>query len=124
MFFALAAFLWLPAAAHCQLETVPGLGFLRCAGVTAGDHCTPGDCGRCCAVEQSDYSLSSGSFSVFAPKLVALPLGVPSITLDTLTALPDEVTLGVLVAAPPETFPTRHFLHRTALPVRAPSFAS
>ena len=53
LLFALAASLWLPASAHCQLETVPGFEFLRCS-VDTGDAQQPAkDCSNCCSVEQS-----------------------------------------------------------------------
>jgi hypothetical protein len=120
--FALAAFLWLPASAHCQLEAIPGLEFLRCAAVTATDgHSAPDDCSHCCAMEKSAYRASVNWLTPPAPALTAIPVVTPQIAL---AQLPDEVALGVLVAAPPEFVPTRHFLFRTALPVRAPSFPS
>ena len=120
IFFALAAFLWLPASAHCQLETVTGLEFLRC--VADGQN-AKGDCNNCgcCSVEKSQYkseqhgqSLQLSSFLLieFTPVLV------------TASRLPAEVSVGILTAAPPELVQTRHFSSRAALPVRAPSFAS
>lgn len=49
---------------------------------------------------------------------------MPETTPVIITALPIEVSLGILTAAPPEILSSRHFLSRTALPVRAPSVRS
>jgi hypothetical protein len=39
-------------------------------------------------------------------------------------SLPDEVSAGILTAAPPQLLKTWHFFSRAALPARAPSLAS
>lgn len=118
--FALAAFLWLSASAHCQLETVPGLEFLRCS-VTAGNAHQPAkDCSNCCSVEQSQYRADHVRLNVPTPEL--LPVFSAPVLLVR-TALPAEVSLGILTAAPP-WLPSRHFASRTALPARAPSITS
>lgn len=121
MFFALAAFLWLPASAHCQLETIPGLEFLQCSIESFGNQTAGDDCSQCCAVEKSQYRPESAGFIAPTPEPIAV---MPETTPVIITALPIEVSLGILTAAPPEILSSRHFLSRTALPVRAPSVRS
>jgi hypothetical protein len=82
--FALAASFWLPASAHCHLETIPGLEFLRC---TADGQSSKGDCkdNGCCSVEKSQYkseqqgaSLQLPAFPLF-PARHFLPVRLPSL---------------------------------------------
>jgi hypothetical protein len=119
--FALAAFLWLPASAHCQLESLPGLEFLRCSVETAGAHSQANDCSNCCAVEKSQYRAEHFRLTVPAPELfpASSALAVPPVT-----SLAAESSVGILTAAPPEFLPRRHILFRTALLPRPPSLAS
>ena len=123
--FALAAFLWLPVSAHCQLETIPGLEFLRCVSDNQSrpnqGHC--GDTG-CCSAEKSQYKSEQLRLTLPSPDLMPIP-ATPLTPLSNLAnGLPDEVSLGILTAAPPESLKNWQFLSRTALPVRAPSIAS
>lgn len=123
IFFALAAFLWLPASAHCELETLPGFEFMHCAvdkqsPVDGNAGCN--DCG-CCAVEKSQYRASHIYLNAPVPGLLPILFAT---RLASFQPMPAEVCVGVLTAAPPELLPSRHFLSRTALPVRAPSLAS
>jgi len=118
--FALAAFLWLPASAHCQLETVPGLGFLRCSVTAADTHHPAKDCCDGCASEQSQYRADHVRLNFPTPELLPV-FSAP--VLPVLNALSTEVSLGILTAAPP-WLPSWHFVSRTALPARAPSIAS
>ena len=123
IYFALAAFLWLPAYAHCELETLPGLEFLHCsidakAPADANKGCN--DCG-CCAVEKSQYRAISTSLNASASGL--LPVFFAPL-LESFQPLPAEVGAGFPTTAPPGLLPSRHFLSRTALPIRAPSLAS
>jgi hypothetical protein len=118
--FALAAFVWLPVSAHCQLETVPGFEFLRCASESQSSqgHCA--DSG-CCSAEKSQYKSEQVRVSLATLDLTPVP---PTPSLVLTASLPDEVCVGVLTAAPPQLLKSRHFLSRTALPARAPSIAS
>jgi hypothetical protein len=123
MYFALAAFLWLPASAHCELETVPGFEFLHCASglpTTGSADAACDDC-DCCAVEKSHYRTShtglTAPTSELIPEFFAHQQWV-------LPALPADVRPGILTFAAVPLLPSRHFLGRTALPVRAPSFVS
>lgn len=118
--FALAAFIWLPVSAHCQLESVPGFEFLRCATTSQNSqgHCNDGGC---CSVEKSQYKSEQQRATLASP--IFLPAVLTPI-LDATHSLPAEVSVGILTAAPPELPTTWHFLSRTALPARAPSIAS
>ncbi|MEI7807980.1 MAG: hypothetical protein WCJ07_05800 [Verrucomicrobiota bacterium] len=121
--FTLAAFLWLPASAHCHLEAIPGFEFFQCA-IDDQPVCDPGkdcnDCG-CFALEKSQYNSAQLRLTIPSPVLQPI-LFLPSPTL--VTALPAEVSLGILTAAPPLLLHTWQFAYRTALPARAPSLAS
>jgi hypothetical protein len=121
--FALAAFLWLPAAAHCQLESIPGLEFLSCQAGTSysenpASHCS--DTG-CCSVEESQYKTEQLRLTLSLPDLLPISF-VPIVA--AANPLPNEVSLGILTAAPPQLLKTWNFATRTALPARAPSLAS
>ena len=121
IFLALAAFLWLPASAHCWLVTVPGLQFLQCATVAADDRAGSSHCTGCCAVEKSQYRSESASLLAPTPGQIA---GLPDTAPVVIAAQPDDFYPGILTAAPPEIFSCRHFLSRAALPARAPSLRS
>lgn len=121
--FALAAFLWLPVAAHCQLESIPGLEFLRCPTGAQSSPGTSGHCGDtgCCTAEKSQYKTEQFRVTLPAPDL--LPASSVSV-FEVADTLPEEVRLGILTAAPPDLPTSWQFAFRTALPVRAPSIAS
>jgi hypothetical protein len=125
LFFALAAFLWLPVSAHCQLEALIGLEFLACETDSSchGDPKSSSDTADCCSVEKSQYQ-QAAQLRVNLPSPHLLPVMFMALILPAANALPPEVCTGILTAAPPELLPGRHFLFRTALPVRAPSLAS
>lgn len=121
IWFALTAFLWLPAFGHCQLESLTGLEFLQCKEDVAGAHSSAQDCTGCCAVEKSLFRTSQARLSTPQPDLF------PIFFTALLTAEPEQPSTGDWLeqtSAPPELPQCWHFLSRTALPVRAPSFAS
>ncbi len=123
IYFALAAFLWLPASAHCQMETLPGLEFLQCsmdAQSPGDDNKGCNDCG-CCAMEKSQYWASFTGLNAPAPGLFTIFF---ALRLESFQPLPAKVGAGFPTTAPPGLLPSRHFLSRTALPVRAPSLVS
>ena len=120
MFSLLALAVWLPATVHCKLESVPGLEFLQCASDSQNPKGNCNDDG-CCTVEKLQYKSEQARLKIPSP--VLLPVALTPV-LDVANTLPAEVSLGVLTAAPPGLFNVWHFVSRTALPVRAPSFAS
>lgn len=121
IWFAMTALAWLSMTMHCQLESVPAFLFLACqpgAPESKTDqHCDTG----CCAAEKSQYK--SAQLRVTHPSPELLPISfLPQ--LDLANALPAEVSVGILTAAPPELPTSWQFSSRTALPIRAPSLAS
>jgi len=119
--FVLAALLWLPVSAHCQLEAIPGFEFLRCSVSTADTHQSAKDCSDCCALEKSQYKTEHFRLTIPTPDFLPV-FSAPELPVST--ALPVEVSLGILTAAPPQWLKTWQFVSRTALPIRAPSLAS
>jgi hypothetical protein len=119
----MVAILWLPMAAHCQLESLPGLEFLACqTGDTASEN-SDSHCGEvgCCSVERAEYK--TGQFRPTPPSPNWLPIS-PALLLTLARAMPDEIVLCVVTAAPPQLAAGWRFSSRTALPPRAPSIAS
>lgn len=122
MFFALAAFLWLPVSAHCQLETFPGLEFLRCEVNTQaqGGNTDCGDSG-CCAVEKAQYKSNQVPIAIPSPEW--LPL-LPVELTDVADLVSDDCNAVAFSVDPPALPQCWQFVFRTAAPPRAPSFAS
>ena len=120
--FVLAAMLWLPMSAHCQLEKIPGFTFLACVS----DSDSPGknsDCddASCCAAEKSQYKPNQIRITIPTPDLLPLvTAGLP----DIAGTLADEISAAAFAALPPELPKCWQFVFRTAAPPRAPSFAS
>jgi len=121
IWFALAALLWLPAFAHCQLESLTGLEFLQCAEAAPASPAPAQDCNDCCAVEKSHFRAEHHRLSVPLPDLLPVFFTV-SLTPDA--ARRPQGDLTDLTAAPPGLPQSWQFVSRTALPVRAPSFVS
>jgi hypothetical protein len=111
--------LWGLAAMHCQLETLPGLDFLKscCLGESAAS--SPNDCGSegCCAVEDGNYRSEEQTASAPQPFFV-LALLSPAIEVPLPELRADSV---ITYPSPPELSKVWQFSHRTALPPRAPS---
>jgi len=117
--FALAAFLWLPASMHCELETVPGLEFLSCDNDAQPSHspCSDG----CCSVEKSHYQFQSVQTKPALPNSTGI-----MVPLNHWVAKPLPIKLEVEISSssPPELFAGWQFLSRTAASPRSPSVAS
>jgi len=114
--------LWGLATVHCDLEKVPGFGFLAWCHSQEGSTHQDNDCGddACSVVESGLYKVEEQTPSVPMPPWVVsfvLPRWepTPSATVPR-SALPNE--------SPPELLRTWQFCYRTALPPRAPSFAA
>lgn len=125
VFAAFLAVLWLPVAAHCQLESMPGLEFISCQsghGLSENPtaHCDAG----CCSAERSLYKTEESHAGLSSPDALA-DLLIPVLSeIDGSNSLPEEVCIGILTASPPHLLKTWQFASRAALPVRAPSLAS
>ena len=126
LFFALAAFLWLPVSAHCQLEALTGVNFLACEtdSICHNGSQSGSDNADCCSVENSQYHAAPIRGQQPLPHW--LPVVSKALIQPAASALIAENDAGILTltAGPFELLPSRHFLLRTALPVRAPSLAS
>ena len=110
--------LWVPISAHCYLEEVPGLEFLKCASDTAERSNCDGD--GCCLVESGFYKISDASGCVAVAPVLAVNVLVPRV---------DEAPVAgrgsaVFESVSPELLQSWQFNLRTALPARAPSLAS
>ena len=120
---ALLALAWVPLTSHCILESIPGLEFLRCACDTqlpssSGDPCQDDGC---CAVESAQYQSPRQQDLIPIVVFAIIPAEVFGVLQPS---LPPEVSLGIVTSAPPDLTTSWQFSLRTALPVRAPSFAS
>jgi len=106
--------LWLPITAHCCLEKVPGLQFLKCATDTPDN----GPCqDECSQLETATYKISDTHTHVLPPAFTVFF----QILVQELRA--DEQRKPVIKTSP--EIPTGwQFSLRTALLPRAPSFTS
>jgi hypothetical protein len=111
------ALFWAGVSAHCQWEKMPGMDFLQCASTeTAASHCE-GD--MCDGVEDGQFSqIQQSPVASFDFVLVEINfLTIFDTSSEQLTCIPFDKALPVLPVC-------WQFVHRTALPVRAPSFVS
>jgi hypothetical protein len=106
---------WLPATAHCELESVLNWSTEQC------DHHETSDVGDRSTVEDGNYrSVETGTI-VIAPVAIALPW-IHAIT--TALAPDDQPGISGWIEQPPELARRWQFIARTALPGNAPSFVS
>jgi len=110
---------WLPATQHCNLENVPGLGFLRCAGDTAEQSDCNGD--SCDTIEKGSYKPSDNARVAPAPVLLAITV---LLHLQVEPIHCESINSEVATLPPPDLPKGWQFITRTAAPPRAPSFAS
>jgi len=119
------ALLWVPITSHCQLEAIPGLTALLacCDHEEAATPHEDEDCQQdaCASVESGDYRTQEHEPLLVSPDHISIKV---SAVVVELSSLRDEVSLQILATAPPEQHHIWQFAFRTALPVRAPSFAS
>jgi hypothetical protein len=120
------ATLWVAASFHCRLEVLPGFDFLSCCQHSESEKSPTHqekECNDdgCAAVERGFYKQEKPQD---APVMPLLALNA------WLSLLPDEGqscafdSLVSISSSPPEFPKTWQFFQRTALPPRAPSFAS
>lgn len=112
---------WVPMAAHCKIEAIPGFEFLSCKSGDSKDgknHC--GDKG-CCTFESSVYK-NDTSLLNSAP-LPAFLVSFELIPFEGVAPRRDLLFLKICLL-PPELPTSWQFSARTALPVRAPSCRS
>jgi hypothetical protein len=116
--------LWLGAANHCKLEEIPGLRFLICCDHDGAAPHQDGDCDTdgCAQVEEGLYKTEDCRVAAHAPLLL---LEIPRAEIACEEVASVQVSWGdFLTVALPELPVTWQFSFRTALPPRAPSFAS
>src|SRR6059036_3645002 len=111
--------LWVPITAHCHLEKVPGLEFLKCASDTPERSDCEGD--GCQTVESGLYKISDNSRTAPLPAACVVGCLVPKPADDL---QPSRGPLRSLSCAPPDLPQRWQFISRAAPPVRAPSSLS
>ena len=118
----LVAVLYLPATAHCLLETAGWLpsGGDCCEQTPSAEGSSTIPCASgCCPSENAAYfSPTSGGLS---PLVAEAPGCAILLALEVLPNLPEVVPPE---CSPPELSKVWQFVFRTASPPRAPSFAS
>jgi hypothetical protein len=123
MLVVLLALLWVPIASHCALESAGWLpGFLGCAAECPADGTGSGNDGDACqSIEFAGYKPANDRLEIIVQV-------VPTVVADLVESLESlasiqEISRPSTVAAPEDPV-TWQFTFRTALPPRAPSFAS
>lgn len=121
--FVLMALAWLLATNHCLLERLPSLEFISCCAADASGSHSGNDCDDdgCQAVESGDYKAGTARVVVAAPPISWTVSQLPS-PLDAGSAV--HFQREPRANAPPDLPKRWQFSRRTALPPRAPSFAS
>lgn len=115
------AVLWTAIGAHCQIETLPGMGSLRCDTQEQQSSASDSHCGdsHCIAIEQGHYQASQQAPLKAMPPVVFLFI-VPVCELATESSLISG-WMETDATAPPRPW---QFFSRAALPPRAPSIIS
>lgn len=114
--------LWGLAVMHCKLEAVPGFDFLKSCCFVDSEPSSPTDCESdgCGAVEDGGYRSEEQTASAPPPLLI---LALLSAVIEA--PMPELQVCSFVSSHPPPELPkTWQFSYRTALPPRAPSFAS
>lgn len=119
----LLALLWLPVMVHCQLESIPGLGWLSCCGHSDADdspahHTQDCEADSCATVESGLYKLEDAPGSLVSPPL---DRALPSRLLEH---RPENLFLAGGPPIPADFRQCWQFAFRAALEPRAPSFYS
>ena len=105
--------LWVPATAHCNLESVPGLEFLSCCDHADTAPHEDDDCetDACAIVESGFYKIEDDG--AVLPELIAIVL--PAVNLQrTVFFTPSQ-------PAPPTISRVWSFVSRLSPPARAPA---
>ena len=110
--------LWVPATGHCQWENVLTLE------TACGEHATTSEPSRDCCT--SNCKALENGFIKSNPQTGA-DINVAILAAVFLLLEPPQTAVAPgehITSAPPELSPRWQFVHRTALPVRAPSLLS
>ncbi len=119
VFSVVALALWGLATMHCELEQVPGFGFLAWCHPQQTAPPQSKDCSSdaCSEVESALYKAEQQGVTVPTPVL-AVSFLLPLWEVTPPTSAPNPVPLNL---SPPELPRLWQFAHRTALPPRPPS---
>lgn len=122
------AVLWMPLAMHCEIESLLGVELCHFAEDAAADHDSDQPHTGCddCSVCLSAKGTPQVGIRFDVPEVAILPSisPWPPSAADLLNLVP-VVSYGASPPGPDDTLPHVCLLtSRTALPVRAPSFAS
>jgi hypothetical protein len=115
--------LWPLVVSHCDLEQLPGLQFLACGDGAPDTPQHDDDCETdgCASLESGSYKAEDGRLAILASPVVWSAF-LTATSLETERAAAADRT--ILDSAPPELPNVWQFASRTALPPRAPTFAS
>ena len=118
----LLAALWVPLTSHCELDRLPGFGFLACVGQDGDQQHSDKDCTTDLSgvVESDAYKIEEQPIALLEPVLLLMVVTCP--IADELNTPP--CCSDLTDSAPPELPRLWQFSFRTALPPRAPSLAS
>ncbi|MEI7730979.1 MAG: hypothetical protein WCO56_15495 [Verrucomicrobiota bacterium] len=107
---------------HCQLESIPGFELLACCNHPGETPHQDNDCREdsCTVVESVGCFITNPQLEVCAPALLAVTASAAAN--DELARLAEAAPVPDF--SPPGLDQRWQFLHRCALPVRAPSFVS
>jgi hypothetical protein len=111
---------WLPATQHCQLEKLPGLGFLQCPTDTPGNSDCQGD--SCDVVEHGAYKTPDDGDIVLVPLVEAVLCEIAEILPDV-APVPNAAALSTDVPVPVRPDSWEYYSSR-ALAIRGPSLLS
>jgi hypothetical protein len=111
--------IWLPATQHCNLEKLPGLGFLHCETDTPGNSDCKGD--SCDVVERGVYKApDAGELNIIPVVAAVLIWTVPAIE----SATPQLSQPAIVKATSGERSESWQSYSPLALPIRGPSLSS
>ena len=127
----LLAALWAPVSIHCQLEQIPALEFLSCCShddaddTHSGKGCAEDDCATdaCSVVESGFYKIED--HGVLIAPAAFNPSAMPAWLEPLIPAEPSSASAhSPTVQDSPCHIRPWQFSTRSALPARAPDFAS
>jgi hypothetical protein len=109
--------IWLPATQHCQLEKLPGLSFLQCAG-DSGEQSCQGD--SCEVVERGVYKAPDAGdvTAVFVAILLPAVAALIAETAEAGSSVPPVCEVSVSLAQSWSSYSA------VAIPIRGPSISS
>jgi hypothetical protein len=108
--------LWVPITAHCTLESIPGLEFLKCI-TDAPEESNKCDEDACSQLENATYKVPDSHAILLPPVFVTCCAFL-------VVEFPVDEQPTTVIKTPPEILSSWQFSLRTALSPRAPSIVS